>query len=253
LSFALRRLGQLLQSRNISITQVLCSLPRAFAPAIVPLLLAASFAFAAPPGWEVLENCRLASSEYADGDSFHVIHNGKDHHFRLYFVDCPETDDRFPARLEDQAKALGIQLSEVMTVGKKAGEFSAALLQQPFTVLTKWEDARGASKSQRFYAVILVGNKNLAEELTKNGLARAYGMPADYPSAAQTQSFQRRLKGLQASAINSRKGGYALSKGFVKADEPPASPQEYIDYESKLSDDILQEGLGGLLTQPEPF
>jgi hypothetical protein len=39
----------------------------------------------------------------------------------------------------------------------------------------------------------------------------------------------------------------------VKADEPPASPQEYIDYESKLSDDILQEGLGGLLTQPEPF
>jgi hypothetical protein len=102
-------------------------------------------------------------------------------------------------------------------------------------------------------AAVLRSDTRREQKLTKNGLARAYGMPADYPSAAQTQSFQRRLKGLQASAINSRKGGYALSKGFVKADEPPASPQEYIDYESKLSDDILQEGLGGLLTQPEPF
>lgn len=217
------------------------SLARALAIAVLAPSLATSHA--APPDWEKLENCKLAGAEYADGDSFHVVHDGKDHIFRLYFVDCPETDDRFPARLEDQAKALGIPVSEVMPLGKKAAEFSHNLLKQPFTVLTKWDDARGASKSQRFYAIILAGNKNLGEELVRNGYARAFGMPVDYPTAAGMQSYQRKLKGLQADAIRMRKGGYALSTGFVKPDEPPASPQAYIDYESQLSGQILDEGL----------
>lgn len=211
--------------------------------ALATLSILVSATLSAASGWEKLEGCKLATNEYADGDSFHVVHNGKNRIFRLYFVDCPETDDRFPARLEDQAKALGIPVSEVMPLGEKAAEFSHNFLSQPFTVLTKWEDARGASSSQRFYAIILVGNKNLGEELVRNGYARAFGMPADYPTAAGMPSYQRKLKGLQADAIRMRKGGYALSTGFVKPDEPPASPQAYIDYEAQLSGQILDGGL----------
>lgn len=55
--------------------------------------------------WQKLENCQLVADEYGDGDSFHVRQGDKDFIFRLYFVDCPETDNRFPERVEEQAKS----------------------------------------------------------------------------------------------------------------------------------------------------
>ena len=38
-------------------------------------------------GWEKWEGCRLATSEHHDGDSFHVVKQGKDRIFRIYAVD----------------------------------------------------------------------------------------------------------------------------------------------------------------------
>ena len=80
--------------------------PQFHAPFITPMpklltfLLVLGLAFllenAAAREWEKLQNCRLAPDQYKDGDSFHVLHDGKSHIFRLYFVDCPETDTSFP-------------------------------------------------------------------------------------------------------------------------------------------------------------
>jgi endonuclease YncB( thermonuclease family) len=114
-----------------------------------------------PTGWTALDNCRLEQTNYADGDSFHVIHRGRN----LYFVDCPETDMRFPKRIQEQMKAFGLDEKALVAAGHPAHDFSSRMLSQPFTVLTKWEDARGASAQERFYAVVLIDKKNLAEEL----------------------------------------------------------------------------------------
>ena len=43
--------------------------------------------------WIVLNNCRLIVNPANDGDSFHVEHQGREHIFRLYFVDTPETNE----------------------------------------------------------------------------------------------------------------------------------------------------------------
>ena len=37
--------------------------------------------------WQTIRNCRLIENESNDGDSFHVKADGKEHIFRLYFVD----------------------------------------------------------------------------------------------------------------------------------------------------------------------
>jgi endonuclease YncB( thermonuclease family) len=194
-----------------------------------------------PEGWTALEDCRLAQADYADGDSFHVIHRGRNHQFRLYFVDCPETDMRFPERIEEQMKDFGLDANGVVAAGHLAHDFTSHALSQPFTVLTKWEDARGASAQERFYAVVFVGNKNLAEELVRSGLARAYGMYADYPSEVGGRQFVAKLRRLQNQAARSKVGAFAQSATI------PPSPHEknrpYADPQGIISDRILEEGV----------
>lgn len=52
------------------------------------------------PDWQKLEGCQLIQNEWNDGDSFHVrTAEGTEFIFRLYFVDTPETDSRFPDRV----------------------------------------------------------------------------------------------------------------------------------------------------------
>ena len=190
------------------------------------LLPLSVFASKAPDGWETLDNCRLSKSSYADGDSFHVSHQGKDQIFRLYFVDCAETDIRIPSRIKDQQEAFGLSAQGVIAAGHQAAAFTSKLLARPFTVLTKWEDARGASRQQRFYAIVLVNGKNLATELVRNGLARAYGMPTDFPDKTRSKSFASELRLLQARATRDKIGAFAGSSKVLAAEVPKATPSD---------------------------
>jgi len=197
--------------------------------------------------WQTLEKCRLAPDQYMDGDSFHVLHEGKNHIFRLYFVDCPETDTSSPQRIADQMEDFGFANEKaVLAAGEKAKEFTKKMLSGQFTVLTKWENARGNSRQVRNYAVIFVGKKNLAEELACSGWARAYGMPADYPDAARSKSFKNGLRRLQANAIRQKLGAFAGTSRVLAPSETAVPEREYVDYESEIGGQILQDGLNGL-------
>ena len=220
-------------------------------PKFLTLLAAVSVSLllenAAAQDWEKLQNCRLAPDQYMDGDSFHVLHDGKNHIFRLYFVDCAETDASFPQRIADQMEDFGLANEKaVLAAGEKAKEFTKKMLSGQFTVLTKWENARGNSRQPRNYAVILVGNKNLAEELTRAGLARAYGMPTDYPDATRTKSFKDNLRRLQANAIRQKVGAFAGTSRVLAPTVTAVPEREYVDYESEIGGQILQDGLNSI-------
>jgi len=220
-------------------------------PKIFPHPLAVCFFLvlgnAAAGEWQTLDKCRLAPDKYMDGDSFQVLHEGKNHIFRLYFVDCPETDTSFPKRIADQMEDFGLSKdSAVVAAGEKAKEFTKKYLAGQFTVLTKWEDARGNSRLPRNYAIILVGKKNLAEDLIRAGYARAFGMPTDYPDAPRAKSFKDGLRRLQATAIRQKVGAFAGTSRVLAPTETAVPEREYVDYESEIGGQILQDNLNGL-------
>lgn len=218
------------------------SLPRFLAIALLAPVI--SFAQSVPPGWDKLENCRLVPGEYFDGDSFWVLHEGKKHIFRLYFIDCPETDASVPQRISDQMRDFGLSSEAgVLKAGDLATEFVRKRLSGSFTVLTKWEDARGRSRQQRFYAVIFVGSKNLIEELMQAGLARAYGMPADFPNTARAKAFRDSLRRMEANAIRQKLGAFAGTSRVLAAGEVAVPEREYVDYEDEIGGSILNKGI----------
>lgn len=186
---------------------------RIFKHLIALAFAAAIIVPAAARDWDRLEGCRLVPTGYADGDSFHALHDGKDFIFRLYFVDTPETDRQVPKRITEQAEAFGVSESEVMRAGQEAATFTErALRPVPFTVLTQWEDARGASRQPRFYAHVLYPRdgqeSNLARDLVEAGFARAYGMPGVPPEWPPASQVQRELQLLQDRARRAKVGVY---------------------------------------------
>lgn len=200
-------------------------------------LLSATAALASP--WQVLEGCRLAKSDYADGDSFHVIHRGKNLHFRLYSVDCPETDDRYKDRLRAQARYFKVNRATLLAAGEKAHAFTEDQLDAPFTVITRWQDAEGASSQQRFFAVVQTASgANLAELLVGAGWARSYGAPAEYPSAASASRNRAKLDTLESTARTKQLGIWGLSKVTSKSPAPKSSPTPRPEPPDAESDDL---------------
>ena len=149
---------------------------------ILAVFLSLLFAVSARAEWTKLERATLRADPSNDGDSFHVVANGKAYYFRLYFVDTPETQDRLKARIDEQAQVFGMNPKNVMKMGKVAEDFTRDRLKTPFTVWTEWMDARGDSQMQRFFAFVRDSEgRDLAQELVGNGLARVYGAQADHP------------------------------------------------------------------------
>lgn len=143
------------------------------------LFLFGSCALQAEP-WETISDCRLIENRYLDGDSFHVQAKNQDQVFRLYAVDAPETDDKFPERVNEQKKYFSTTKKAILAGGQEAAEFTRKLLQDPFTVETKWVDAKGNSQQPRFFAkVTLADGSDLGMRLIEAGLARSYGMRED--------------------------------------------------------------------------
>jgi endonuclease YncB( thermonuclease family) len=169
---------------------------------VLSFLLAAS----AQAEWVKLEKVSYRSDPSNDGDSFHVAANGKSYFLRLYFVDCPETQNRLAARIEEQAQALGIAPKKVMKLGKEAEDFTRDRLKMPFTVWTEWADAQGDSQMPRFFAFVKDSEgRDLGQELVGNGLARVYGAQADHPEGpnrtAQWSILDQRLQAAKAQKL----------------------------------------------------
>jgi endonuclease YncB( thermonuclease family) len=177
--------------------------------------------------FEKLERCTFLPNMADDGDSFHVRWKGKEFIFRLYFVDTPETEARFPERVKEQAQYFGITTDEALRIGKTAAEFTRRTLgSKSFTVYTRWQDARGESRLERFYAFVVIEDKDqLAELLIANGLARVFGMPAKLPTGMNANTFEAHLRALEAKAKAEHLGAWGVNAP-AKSTKPPADSWE---------------------------
>lgn len=172
--------------------------------------LVASGSAEAAKKWRTYEDVTLISNASNDGDSFHARVGRRHYIFRLYFVDAPETDAHLEERLDEQARYWGTDRASTMALGREAKAYTERLLKNGFTVITKRQDARGASERDRFYAVIRTSEGDLAEALVQNGLARVYGMGASLPDGPSEQTMWWRLKTLEREAKLKRLGGWGL-------------------------------------------
>ena len=169
---------------------------------------------ASPHPWVLLEDCRFVSRSTNDGDSFRVAADGKEYTFRLYFVDCPETQrlPSSPGRINDQGRYFaGLTDSEVLAFGKDARTFTANLLgRSPFTIFTRWERV---FDSQRFYAHVRFPAAqgqpaDLAEALVSAGFARIHTSGADHPLGLSERQQHQHLRSLERKARASRLGAW---------------------------------------------
>lgn len=166
---------------------------------VLSLFLSVCLLHSAPtPDWQILEGCQLIQNEWNDGDSFHVrTAEGTEFIFRLYFVDTPETDARFPDRVAEQAAAFGISSDEALALGEKAKKFTASALGSPFVVWSCWQKAPGSSQLQRWYAMVETKNGWLDKSLVKSGLARIYGKRITTPSGMDSRQYIEELNRLK--------------------------------------------------------
>jgi competence ComEA-like helix-hairpin-helix protein len=172
--------------------------------------IASAGEWAQPSGkWEKLVGCRLVPSPADDGDSFYLRSGNREFLFRLYSVDTAETSMNYPERVAAQARHFGITPEQTVRAGIEAEKFTARLLSgAAITVDTCWQDAKGASAVPRYYAVVTVNGKDLAEQLAAAGLARVYGFT---PEGLAGFSLER-LKGLEREARARHLGAYGLGK-----------------------------------------
>ena len=160
-------------------------------------------------GWEVLTNCELVEDRTNDGDSFALRAGGETVTFRLYFADCPEKyrHQYNGDRIADQGAYFG-GLSEEQTIatGVEAREFALSLLTRgPVTVETKWEEVYD---SERYYAFVRVGDKDLAEALVSRGLARIHTKGTARRDGTPERTQKDRLYQLEREAKSQRRGGW---------------------------------------------
>ena len=157
--------------------------------------------------WEILENCQFATNTLVDGDSFHLIHEGREYVFRLYFVDAPEKDATLRDRIVDQAEYFGIAKEDVPRAGALASRFTRdKLTGHKLTIITRWQNAMGRSSLARFYCILRIGEENLAESLVASGLARIHGLRANYPDGPRSTTFIAKLKNLELTAREKKIG-----------------------------------------------
>ncbi len=162
--------------------------------------------------YQLLHGAMLVQSRGNDGDSFRIAWNGKEHVFRLYFVDCPETSDRFPERIDHQAGYFGIRdRRRVLALGEQAKSFTLGLLQsESFEIMTRWEPVMS---SERLHAFVRFPEKEkggvwLSELLVQAGLARIYTLPADLPDGTRKNAFRDHLRSLEREAKKREVGAW---------------------------------------------
>ena len=162
--------------------------------------------------WIKLEHCKLIDDEYMDGDSFHVRYDKEDYIIRLYFVDAPETDTSLEDRITEQAEYWSLEPDEIPKLGEKARRVTAQQLRHDFTVYTKWANAAGQSRQPRYFGVVMIGNRNLADLLVEEGLARVYGASVTMPDGRNATTIYDQLRALETRAKQQKKGAWAKNE-----------------------------------------
>jgi DNA uptake protein ComE-like DNA-binding protein len=199
--------------------------------------------------WETLRACRLLENKSNDGDSFHVEYKGTEYIFRLYFADTPESesDSRVVDRIADQAAHFGVTEEESMKWGKTAKDFTEKILSKPFTVVTRFQKAMGASKLQRFYAVILPegGNTDLAEILVEAGLARAFGQVANTPRGKVMADYKRMEKVAKSRKMGAYGGGKPSPKEALDVENNAVESSESAETESANNTPVVAVASSG--------
>lgn len=150
--------------------------------------------------WIKMTNCVLVPHPANDGDSFVIRHQQQEHLVRLYFVDAPETNLRFPERVEEQAALFGATVERTVQAGHAATAYVEKALQKPFTVYTQNIDAQGSGRQPRVFAMVRLGDDYLCERLVARGYARVFGYRRDLPDGTFWQDYERHLQTIQEQA-----------------------------------------------------
>jgi endonuclease YncB( thermonuclease family) len=161
--------------------------------------------------WVTLSNCQYVAGKDNDGDSFRVSCGTNELIVRLYFVDAPETNLRYPERTREQSEYFGTTLDETMKAGRKASDTVRELLQEPFVIRTRRASAAGRSTEPRYYAFVEMGGKSLAELLVSQGLARTKGVITNLPTGESWKAYAEKLHALESDARQKRLGIWASS------------------------------------------
>lgn len=192
---------------------------------LTSLALCSALAAAAPKPLETFKGCTLVPTDWADGDSFRIkTSKGMEMTIRLYAVDCLETgnlDDTDSRRLRAQRRYFGITdekgnhanpIEMAKALGKQASDKTAALLGAPFTVHTRMSKALGDGIHERFYGFVETEDgKDLATELVRAGLARAYGVSADGPGGRSRERYKEILADIELQSAKRGIGIWAVT------------------------------------------
>lgn len=182
---------------------------------------------------KTIKNCVLVPTEWADGDSFLVkTPELMEFTIRLYGVDCLEwhladaTDER---RLREQRRYFGItqvakdaiqSINIAREYGGEAAKHVRSVLSKPFTIATRFADARGDGKHKRIYAFVTTPEgKDLAGELVSLGLARAFGVCHSTPDGQSKDDYSAHLDDLELSAVAARRGVWSKTNWNTLPDE----------------------------------
>lgn len=197
-------------------------MPAALWVALLLICLPPVFAEPAKP-LQKFGNRTLVPTDWADGDSFQIkTPADQKHTIRLYGVDCLElhvTTDSDANRLGVQRRYFGItgpplKAQESIELAKSFGELAAkktaAMLRKPFTVHTRFRDARGDGRYKRVYAFVTCADgKDLGAALVESGLARAFGVDSDTPDGKSADESAAMLADLELLAAKRGTGIWA--------------------------------------------
>ncbi len=170
------------------------------------------------PEFKVFPKARLIESRTNEADTLRIkVSDTEDEHvFVLYFVDALDTSLTHPQRVQEQGRYFGVSSQRAIEEGQKAAAYVTQLLkQQPFTVMTRWEEVPGLS---RFYALILVEMGAgkwvyLADLLVQQGYARVAGVTTSLPSDSRSlNDYALELQALRRQAEQRKAGIWAASK-----------------------------------------
>lgn len=168
--------------------------------------------------FKIFPKARLIESRANEADTLRIkVSDTEDEHiFVLYFVDAPDISLNHPQRVQEQARYFGVSSQRVIEEGQRAANYVTQLLkQQPFTVMTRWEEVPGLS---RYYALILVeispGKQvYLADLLVQQGFARVAGVTSSLPADSRSiNDYALELQELRRRAQQSKAGIWAASK-----------------------------------------
>jgi endonuclease YncB( thermonuclease family) len=168
--------------------------------------------------YETFAGCRFVEHRQNDGDSFRVkLQDGRVEQFRLYFVDCPESEFRSyrggatnHERIHEQAQAFAISDQQAVEIGSRAKSRVHDLLGHgSFTLHTRWDDPFG---DERYHAFVLSADGAWLDEiLVSEGLARIHTKGADLPDGTSMKLHQSHLREIEKEARRKHRGAWGVN------------------------------------------